>query len=482
MRERLERSTRLMTEGSIVRALFTIAWPIVFANTLHTAYQLIDTFWVGRLGAVAVAAVSVCYPLIFLFLGVGFGLSIAGSVFVSQFAGARRHDRVNHIAAQILLVMILVALALSALGIAVAGPVLHLIGVKGSVFDNARAYLRISYLGLVLSYGFIIFQSLLRGVGEVRFPLYVISTTVLLNAGLDPLFIFGWGPLPGAGVAGAAYATVVTQALAAFVGIAVLFSGRYGIHLRPRDFIPDLPLIRRAVMVGLPASLEQSNRTLGTLMLTFLATGFGTIGLATLGLGMRILSFMFIPALGLAMATATIVGQNIGAGNLRRAGEVARLSGWVAFWSLNFVALLFFAFAPHIVRFFVPGDEALIASGAEFVHIVSLSFGIIAAQQVLLGAFRAAGGTTTAMVFSMVAMWALQFPISWFLCLHTTLGVTGIWWGFPIGNAIAAALVLAWFRRGTWLQKGLIGKAGPVRERLQLQVLEEAAGDDEYLS
>jgi len=481
MRERLERSTRLMTEGSIVGALFTIAWPIVFANTLHTAYQLIDTFWVGRLGAGAVAAVSVCYPLIFLFLGVGFGLSIAGSVFVSQYAGARQHERVNHIAAQILLVMVCVALALSVLGIAVAGPVLHLIGVEDAVFDNALSYLRISYLGLVLSYGFIIFQSLLRGVGEVRLPLYIISSTVALNAVLDPLFIFGGGPLPPAGVTGAAYATIVTQAIAASIGIGVLFGGRHGFHLKCRDFIPDPPLIRRAVMVGLPASLEQSNRTLGTLMLTFLATGFGTIGLATLGLGMRILSFMFIPALGLAMATATIVGQNIGAGNTERARDVARLSAWTAFWSLNLVALLFFVFAPHIVRFFVPGDERLVVSGSEFIHIVSLSFGIIAAQQVLLGAFRAAGGTTTAMLFSMVSMWVLQFPVSYVLCLHTSLGLTGIWWGFPLANTVAMVLVLAWFRRGTWLQMKLIGRTGPERERLELQVLEEAAGEDEYI-
>ena len=465
METKFDQKTRLITEGSIVKSLFIIAWPIVLANTLHTAYQLIDTFWVGRLGAGAVAAVSICYPLIFFLMGFGFGLSIAGAVFVAQYAGARRYEMVNHISAQTILMVLLVSSTLSIVGYAVAPFVLRLIGAGDDIFPDANKYLRISYIGLVLSYSFIVFQSLLRGVGEVRFPLYVISVTVLLNAIFDPLFIFGWGPVPAYGVAGAAYATIATQAIAAFVGIGVLFTGRYSIHLKLKDFIPDPVLIRRAVLVGLPASIEQSNRTLGTMLLIFLVTAFGTLAVATFGIGMRVMSFIFIPAFGLAMATTTLVGQNIGAGNIRRAEEAARLSAWVAFWFLSGVASLFFIFAPDIVRFFVPEDEALVEAGAEFVHITALSFGIIGAQQVLLGAFRGAGGTTSAMMFSIITQWVFQFPISYFLCRHTSLGVTGIWWGFPIANILATILTILWFKRGTWKELNLTQREKTVEEK-----------------
>lgn len=481
MENKFDQRTRLITEGSIVKSLFVIAWPIVFANTLHTAYQLIDTFWVGRLGAGAVASVSICYPLIFFFMGFGFGLAISGAVFVAQYAGARRYEMVNHISAQTILMMLAASLVFSVAGYLAAPHVLRLIGAGDDIFPDANRYLQISYLGLILSYGFIVFQSLLRGIGEVRFPLYVISFTVVLNAIFDPLFIFGWGPVPAYGVAGAAWATVATQAVAAAVGMGVLFTGRYGIHLRLKDFIPDPVLLRRTVLVGLPASLEQSNRTLGSMILIFLVTAFGTLAIATFGIGMRIMSFIFIPAFGLAMATTTLVGQNIGAGNIPRAEEAARLSSWVAFWFLGSVAILFFIFAPHIVRFFVPEDEALVLAGAEFIHITSLSFGIIGAQQVLLGAFRGAGGTTTAMVFSFITQWLFQLPISWYLCRHTSLGVTGVWWGFPVANIIATLLTIYWFRRGSWKELSLTEKEKTEEERETQHLIEEAVSEQEYI-
>ena len=482
MENKLAQKTRLITEGPIVKSLFLIAWPIVFANTLHTAYQLIDTFWVGRLGAPAVAAVSVSFPMLFFLLGFGFGLSIAASVFVAQFAGARRHEMVNHVTAQTILMVVVISLLLSVVGYYTAPSVLRLIGIGPDIFADTIRYLRISYIGLIFSYGFILFQSILRGIGEVRFPLYVIIATVLLNAILDPLFIFGWGPVPGFGVSGAAYATLITQGIAAVVGIGVLFGGRYGIRLKAADFIPDWRFIHEAVKVALPASIEQTTRTLGSIMLTFLATGFGTVSLATLGLGMRIMSFVFIPAFGLGMATTTLVGQNIGAGNILRAEQAARLSGWVGFWSLNVFAVLFYLFAEPLVRLFVPADEALVASGVEFVSIATISFGVIGAQQALLGAFRGAGGTMSAMAISLVTQWILQFPVSYILCMHTPLGVAGIWWGFPIANIIATILTVIWFQYGTWQDLKLMEQGIPPEALHKHTLIDDAASEQEYIN
>lgn len=469
---KLDQKTKLITEGSIVRSLFVIAWPIVLGNTMHTAYQLIDTFWVGRLGTNAVAAVSVCFPLIFILLAFGFGLSIAASIFVSQYAGARKHDMVNHVAAQTLLMIVVVALVLSCIGYVTSPYILRLIGVGDDIFSDANRYLQISYIGMIFSYGFVVFQSILRGIGEVRYPLYVITLTVFLNAIFDPLFIFGWGPIPGYGVTGAAYSTIATQFIGAAIGLGVLFNGRFGIHLKLPDFIPDFPMIKRAVMVALPASLEQSVRTLGSIMLVFLATGFGTLALATFGIGMRIMSFIFIPAFGLGMATTTLVGQNIGAGNVNRAVESARLSGWVGFLSLNAFAVLFFIFAQPMIRFFVPGDEELVAAGAVFVRVAVFSFGFIGSQQCLLGAFRGAGSTASAMLISLITQWVFQFPISYILCTHTTLAVTGIWWGFPVANSIAMLMTIFWFKFGTWKKLNL-ARDEDFKEHLEEEILIE---------
>ena len=200
-----------LTEGSIVRSLVALSLPIVFANILQTAYQLVDTFWVGRLGGEAVAAVSVSFPLIFLMIALGGGLAVAGSVLVAQYVGARNAARVNHVTAQTLLMVGVVSVLLAAVGYGSSAYALGLMGVTPPTLGDATRYLQVSFLGLPFTFGYFVYQSVLRGIGEVRAPVYIVFGTVLLNLALDPLFIFGWGPIPGAGVTGAAYATIGTQ-------------------------------------------------------------------------------------------------------------------------------------------------------------------------------------------------------------------------------------------------------------------------------
>src|SRR5262249_16019421 len=156
-------------------------------------------------------------------------------------------------------------------------------------FAGATTYLRISYAGLTASYAFVMCQAILQGAGEVRFPLLVVAARVALNAVLDPVLIFGFGPVPALGIAGAAWATVVSQGIAALVGLVPLFTGRIGLRVTPADFRIESGLIRTATAIAIPASLEQSTRTLASVSLTALAAGFGTNALASFGLGMRII-------------------------------------------------------------------------------------------------------------------------------------------------------------------------------------------------
>ncbi len=210
--------------------------------------------------------------------------------------------------------------------------------------------------------------------------------------------------------------------------------------LRSRRRPPPLP----------PASIEQSTRTLGGLVLTGLAAQFGTRALASFGLGMRIIMLFFIPALGFATATATLVGQNLGAGSPQRARQAARLSGWLIFGALTAAGLLFMPVAAALARVLVPSAETVVGLAAGFVWVVAPAFGVIGAQQVLAGAFRGAGQTLRAMALSLLMQWALQIPVSYVLARHTALGLAGLWWGFPIANLMALLVTLAWFRRSVW--------------------------------
>jgi putative MATE family efflux protein len=446
-----------------VRALFSLAVPIVFANLLQTAYQLIDTFWVGRLGASAVAAVSLSFPVIFFLISLGLGLAVAGTILVAQYQGRGDTAMVNRVSAQALIGVVAISLVLAVLGFIGAHAVVAFLGATDDVLPLATQYLRVSFVGLPFLFAYVIFQSLMRGVGDARTPLLIVTGTVALNFVLDPLFILGWGPVPGMGVSGAALATVITQGLAAMVGLAMLFSGGYGIRLVRAHLVPDFALIWRLLKLGLPAAVEQSTRALGLMLMTVLVAGFGTITLAAYGIGTRMLSFVIIPALGLSQASSALIGQNIGAQRIDRAERTAWLSAAIGFVLLSLVGVVSFVFARPIVTLFVPDAPAVIETGSLFVRITALAYGVVGAQIVLTGAFRGSGNTLIAMAIALVSQWMLQFPIAWLLAERSGLGATGIWIAYPIQNVLTALIVVVWFSRGTWKHRSVIEAPEPER-------------------
>lgn len=443
------RATNLL-EGSIFKSLVAIAVPIVLANILQTAYQLTDAFWVGRLGGAAVAAVSVSFPLIFLSISLGAGFAIAGSTLIAQYAGARNERMVNHVASQTLLMSVVVSAVLSCVGFFVTPFILHLMGVAGDVYEHALGFMRVSFFGLVFTFGFFMFQSIMRGIGEVTMPMYIVLGTVILNFGLDPLFIFGWGPIAGHGVIGAALATLGTQGIATITGLIMLLNGRYGIHLHAIDFKPDITFIKKAFLLGFPASVEQSARALGLTVMTFLITSFGTVAVAAYGVGSNILQFVIIPALGFSMAISALVGQNIGAQNIERASRIARLGAIISFSLLTGIGVVAWVCAPYLIAFFVPNDPEIIRIGAQFVRIISLTFGFIGLQMALTGVFRAAGNMVLTMMLAIISQWVFQFPLAYILSKHTMLGLAGLWWAFPVSNVLIALITIALYMKGDW--------------------------------
>ena len=244
---------KLFLEGPIGTALMRLAIPIILGNVLQTGYQLTDAFWVGRLGAAAVAAVSVSFPVIVP------GDRAGRRASALRARRCRRNiwapggqDMVNHVAAQTMMMVTLTSTVLGAAGYALAPYLLDLLGVAPDVYAGALGFMRVSFVGIIFVFFYGMFQALMRGVGETRMPLLIVFGTVILNFLLDPLFIFGLGPLPPQGVMGAALATLTTQGLAAVLGIVIFLRGRHGIHLSWRGFRPDPPYIKRAFFSACP--------------------------------------------------------------------------------------------------------------------------------------------------------------------------------------------------------------------------------------
>lgn len=445
-----------LTEGPIVRSLLTISIPIVLSNLLQSAYQITDTFWVGRLSAQAVAAVSISFPISFLMMAIGGGLPMAGAVLVAQYKGKGDIRGVEHTVAQTFLFIIAMAVLLTGVGYASAGHIILFMGAAPDVAPDATLFLRITFLGYLFVFTFFVFESLMRGFGEPKLPMKIVLGTVLLNLVLDPLFIFGYGPVPAMGVAGAAMATFCTQALAALLGVRTLMRGAFGVTIRLADMKPDLAFLKSAFFLGLPSSIEQSTRALGMTVMTLLAASFGTLAVAAYGIGIRMLILVIIPALGLSIATSTFVGQNIGAGKIDRAESASRIGAGIGFIVLSFCGLFLFLFARPLTLFFIPEGGEAVEMAIFFLRVISPSFGFISIQMVVNGTFRGAGLTSAAMIMAIVSQWVLQFPLAYIFSKHTSLGVEGLWWSFPITNVIAAAISIAWFTKGDWKKKNLL--------------------------
>lgn len=454
----------------IVKPIMKLAVPMIFVSLLQSAYQLTDAFWVGRLGGDAVAAVSVSFPINFLLMSLGMGLTIASSTLISQYIGAKNQKMVNHVATQSLIMIFVVSIILTLVGYFISPYILQLMKVEPHIYPNAVSFLKISMLGILATYIFTLFQSVMRATGEMKTSSYIIMTTVALNFILDPLFIFGYKSIPGYGVTGAAIATFLTQILAAVVSLIILFGGKHDVDLKTKDLVPDYDLIKKIFRLGLPASIEQSNRSLGMVVTTFIVASFGAIATAAYGVGTNVLMFTIIPMVGVSIATSILAGQSIGAKNIDRAVSIVNTSSIISFTGITIFGLTAFIFAKEIVSIFLHNDPATATIAIDYVRHMAPFFGFIGLQMALLGAFRAAGDTKLAMNLTLAGQWIIQLPIAFVLA--KMYGTTGLWLSFPISWILSYLLALYHYKKGTWKNKNIIDNFSK-EERKQEKILEE---------
>ena len=441
-----------LLEGPVMKGLVLISIPIIFANILQTIYQLIDTFWVGRLGTEAVAAVSLSFPILFFLTSLAMGFAMAGGILVAQYNGKGDSENVARATGQTFAVVTLLSIGLSILGYFSAEFILSFLTSDPLVLGPAADYLRVLFAAMPMLFISVIFQSTLRGIGEVTFPMVVVLVTVVINFFIDPLFMYGWGPIPAMGVSGVALATMITEGISGLVAIVSVAIGLFGLKIHARDLIPKKSWVMRLFKLGLPSSLEMSSRSFGMVLMTFIVSTLGTFVIAVFGIGTKILGFIIIPAIGFSIATSIMVGNSLGADRHVRAKHVVQAGMKIGFWSLLVLGALVFAFAPHIAGFFVPNEPKLIAEASFFIRMMSLTFGFIGIQMAIIGAVRAAGQTTTSMLLAMFHSFTL-FVLSYIFSTILDLQELGIWIAYPTANFLAMLLALYFYKKATWLTK-----------------------------
>jgi putative MATE family efflux protein len=442
-----------LTDGGIAKPLFFLSLPIVVTNLLQTAYNLADTFWLGQFSTEALASITFAFPMVFLLISLGFGVSVAGSVLVAQNVGNDEERQAEFAASQTVTFAFVVSTVLGAIGLLFVGDVLTVFGAEPVVLEGATEYMRVISAGLPLMFGFFVFTALMRGYGDTVTPMLVQFGTVVLNIVIDPLFIFGVPAigLPQLGVEGAAYATVISRGLAMVVGLAIMFRGRRGVRIRTRDMVPNLGYFRRMLRIGVPASVEGTGRAVSVNLMLVIVGLYSTTVVAAFGVGVRVFSTIFLPAIAVARGVETMAGQNIGAGKQDRAQATADVAAKGSFVVLAAAGVVVFLAAEPIVALFTDGPQ-VVAEGANFLRIVAPSFGFIGIVRSYSGAFRGAGQTMIAAAISLSTLAAIRLPTAWFASqpVGLDLGPTGIWAAFLVSNVLGAGLAFGWFRRGRW--------------------------------
>ena len=441
-------------KGPIISTLFKLAWPVMIGNTMHVIYHLADTFWLGKLGASAVAALSIGFPLIFFMISIGSGITVAGTTLVAQYMGSGNRKMANKITGQIFTSVGLLSIILAVIGVIFNKKILQLMGAPAKILPEASAYLDIIFAGVPFMFVLFIFAALLRGYGDTKTPMKMMVFSTILNIILDPFLIFGIGFFPKLGVQGAAIATIFSRAVAGILGVYILFSGTKGLHLTWKSLKPDYHEIKKIFTLGLPSAGEHSVVALGMTVLMSIVSQFGTMVVAAYGIGSRILSVVMLPSRGLATATTTMVGQNLGAEQTDRAEKTAWTSSGIIFLLLTILAGLSNLFPAAIIRVFNSNPE-VIEVGKSFLRVVGFSFGFLGVRFILGGSFRGAGNTVIAMILAIIALWGFRLPLAHFLSSYLQWGTRGIWWGMFFSNFITAIIAAVWFKRGGWKAKAI---------------------------
>ena len=463
--------------GSIIRTTLWLAWPIILGNLINISYNLVDTFWLGKLGKASLAAPTVSWPLIMLFYSIGMGFSFAGITLVSQYVGAGEYRMASRSAGHLIGFMLFISLALSAVGFTLSPLILQAMGVPSDVLPLAIKYIRVIFAGIPIAFLGFGFNAILNGIGDTRTPTILGAVSSGINVVLDPFFIFGWYGFPELGVVGAAVATVISRAVLSVIGLVLLARGFRGLRLYPGDLIFESWWLRKVVKIGTPISIQQSANSLGFVVMMGLVSRLGTAIIATYGIGIRIIDIIQAFTWGIMRATTVMIGQNIGAEKYNRAEKIAYENMKLMFTILGIGALLIFMFRAQLFQIFI-NDPQVVEEGSRFLAVFLPSIPFFGIFFIVGAVARGSGHNLAFTIISIIRLWALRIGLTYVLSILIGMGSMGVWIAMAISNIGAGLLALTWVRMGTWKKRVIELPHGP-RATAPLKMDERVAGDKE---
>lgn len=453
LRETFVGTERDFTEGSIPIALIVLAIPMILEMSMEAVFALVDTFFVAKLGAESIAVVGLTESTLALIYAVGIGLSIGATATVARRIGEKDNDGAARTATHVVYLGVIVSAIMGAVGVILAPYILGWLGAEPHVVELGTPFMRIMFgTNAVIVFLFLL-NAIFRGAGDAAIAFRVLVIANGLNILMCPLFIFGIGFFPELGVTGAAVATVVGRSSGVLYAAWALFLRKGGrLHVRAEHWQFDPTLLWSLVRLSATAILQFLIATASWSGLVMIVAGFGSVAIAGYQIGLRVIVFVILPAVGLANAAATLVGQNLGAGKPERAERSVWIAGFLNAALLG-IAGLFFVFFPDIVVSVFTSDAGIAAYARECLRIVGYGYAFYGLGMVMESSFNGAGDTITPTWLNLFVFWVFEIPLAYVLSYKFGWGPIGVFWAITLAFSLLAVSAALLFKRGKWKLK-----------------------------
>ncbi|HMQ05857.1 MAG TPA: MATE family efflux transporter [Saprospiraceae bacterium] len=451
-KEALRSEERDYTRGSLRVSLFLLAIPMIFEMVMESLFAIVDTFFVSRISTEAVATIGITESILMIIESVAIGISIAGTALIARRVGEKKIEEARKVVFNVIVVGIVFAVIVGVFCFVYASDILRWMGSEPELIAQGKGYTSIILGFNIFLVMLFVINGVFRGAGNAAIAMRTLWLANGLNIVLDPLLIFGLGPIPGMGLEGAAIATCIGRGSGVVYQWLHLYGGKSGISITLKDFKLSGITIRKIISLTSGAAGQFLISTASWIFLVRIINYFGSAAVAGYTIAIRIIIFSILPSWGLSNAVATLTGQNLGAGKPDRAERTVWMAGRYNMYFLIVMGIVFFIFAYSLTGVFTQ-DKEVMKYGAQALKILCTGYIFYAYQMVIGQAFNGAGDTRTPALLNVIALWCIQIPMAYFLSVVWQWGPNGVFVSIAFSNAILAALGIWVFTMGMWKNK-----------------------------
>lgn len=437
------------TKGSIKKAIFMLAIPMILEMLMESIFALVDIIYVSQVSVNAVATVGLTESVLTLVYAVAIGLSMAATAVVARRIGEKDSVGANQATVQVLFLGIVISIFISLFGILYPKEILSLMGGESSLIEEGYGYTKILLGGNITVMLLFLINAIFRGAGNASIAMWTLILSNGLNIILDPIFIFGLGPIPAYGVEGAAIATTIGRGTAVLVQLFILFYGVGKIKIAFKDLVIRVSIMMNLIKVSLGGIGQFLIGTSSWVFLMRIMSEFGSEVLAGYTIAIRIMMFTLMPAWGLSNAAATLVGQNLGANQPERAEKSVWKTGKYSAYFMGIVSVIYLVFAPTFLGWFSDNTE-VVKNGALCLQIIAAGYIFYGYGMVVIQSFNGAGDTKTPTIINFICFWLFQLPIAYISAIWLDLGPVGVFSAITLAEVLIAIIGVILFKKGKW--------------------------------